>query len=380
MKSIFRSFSLLCVCAASALLSSGLLLTSCHKQHKEASAEAMPIDVAKATVDSITLYRTYPATLRALKTVDLVARVNGYLNAVNYESGQLVEKGAVLFTIESQTYADAVRQAEAQLANAESQYAYSSQQYAAMKKALESDAVSQMEVLQAKNEMEAAEASIRQAKAALETARTNLSYCTVRAPFRGRVSDNIYQAGTYLSGAGAPVTLATIYDESAMNIDFYVEDGNIPHVASDGKPTGKISYDSIPMTFNEKVSHPYSAFIWYMDPAVDKSTGTLLVKARVLNPQGELRAGMYATVHLPYDDDPHAVMVQDAAISTDQLGKYLYTVNDSNRVVYTPIEVGDLYDDTLRVVNKGIAPGTMYVTKALLKVRDGMTVKPVVAQ
>ena len=86
---------------------------------------------------------------------------------------------------------------------------------------------------------------------------------------------------------------------------------------------------------------------------------------------------MYATVMLPYAIDPKAIVIKDASIGTDQLGKYVYVVNDSNRVVYTPIKVGELYQDSLRIVNDGLAPTDRYVTKALLKVRDGMEIKPV---
>lgn len=340
----------------------------------------MPVDVAEAVTDSVTLYHTYPATLQANQSVDLVARVNGYLKSINYTAGDLVEKGDILFTIESQTYSDAVREAEAQLANAISSFDYNSQQYAAMKKALESDAVSQMEVLQAKNAMEAAQASIRQAEALLQTSRTNLGYCTVRAPFRGRVSSNLYDVGAYLSGAGAPAKLATIYDDATLNVEFYVDESQTPQITNSGNPTGHIRYNSIPLSFTDTVAGSYTADVYYLDPAVNKSTGTLLVKARVKNPDGELRDGMYANVMLPYDVAPHAVMIKDAAISSDQLGKFIYTVNDSDKVTYTPIEAGDLYHDTMRIVSKGIQPGTKYVTKAMLKVRDGMTVKPILTK
>ena len=89
---------------------------------------------------------------------------------------------------------------------------------------------------------------------------------------------------------------------------------------------------------------------------------------------------MYVTISLPYGIDPKAVLVKDAAISTDQLGKYMYVVNDSNKVVYTPIEAGELYQDSLRGINKGIKSGDKYVTKALLTVRNGESVKPVVTK
>ena len=86
---------------------------------------------------------------------------------------------------------------------------------------------------------------------------------------------------------------------------------------------------------------------------------------------------MYVTVELPVTDEPHAVLISDAAIGSDQLGSYIYLLNDSDRVVYTTIETGQLVDDSLRIVTKGINPDDRYVTKALLKVRDGMKVEPV---
>ena len=117
-----------------------------------------------------------------------------------------------------------------------------------------------------------------------------------------------------------------------------------------------------------------------MAPAMKTSTGTLNLKAKIDNRYKELRSGMYAKVKLPSRRLENAVLVNDASVGTDQLGKYLYVVNDSDKVVYTPVEAGDLYCDTLRVITRGIRPGERYVTKALLKVRDGMTVSPVLVK
>ncbi len=102
----------------------------------------------------------------------------------------------------------------------------------------------------------------------------------------------------------------------------------------------------------------------------------MTIKIKLDNRDGELKDGMYATVHLPVKRDNHALLVKDAAISSNQKGKYVYTIGKNNKVVYTPIEVGELYQDSLRVVLSGLKPDSKYVTKALLKVRDGMTVKP----
>lgn len=351
--------------------------SSCHRSAKTDQSEVLPVEVAQVEVDSLTLYKTYPGTLQSTNTIDVVARVNGTLKTSNFNGGDLVQKGQVLFTIEDQVYRDAVQEARAALATAQSTYEYATKQYAAMKKALESDAVSQMEVAQAKSSMEQSEASIKQAQAQLQTALTNLGYCVVTAPVTGNISSRTADPGAYIAGAGSPFRLATVYDNSRVNAIFYIEDASFLRMFSTEKNREGIDYTKIPITFSEELPHSYTGDLTYMAPTVNTSTGTLEVKADIANPYGELRNGMYASVKLPWKTNPKAILVKDASISTDQLGKYVYVVNDSNRVVYTPIKIGDLYQDTLRVVTDGLRPGDRYVTKALLKVRQGMEVKPV---
>ena len=246
-----------------------------------------------------------------------------------------------------------------------------------MKKALESDAVSQMEVAEAKNSLEESQAAIKQAEAALRTARTNLGYCTVKAPITGHISSRTVDPGAYIGGEVSPVTLATIYDDATMLATFYIEDDSFLRMHSTTANREGIDYTRIPLEFSEQLPHSYTGDLYYLSPAVNASTGTIELKAEVSNPYNELRDGMYVSVKLPWKTDPKAVLVKDASLSTDQLGKYLYTVNDSDKVVYTPVTVGDLYHDTLRVVTKGISAGNRYVTKAMLKGRNGMTVNPV---
>lgn len=353
---------------------------SCSHKSSAPDDEIPEIEVAEAVTDSLTLYKTYPGTVKANNKVDVVARVNGTLLSSNFTAGDLVHKGDVLFTIESTTYRDAVQQAQAQLASAKSSNEYSTRQYAAMKKALESDAVSQMEVAQAKNAMEESLAAIKQAEAALSTARTNLNYCTITAPVTGHITSRTTDPGAYLAGGGAPVTLATIYDDAQMLAVFHIEDDSFLKMHSTAENRKDIDYSHIPLAFSETLPHTYTADLYYLSPSVDTSTGTLELKAKVDNPYNELKSGMYVTVRLPWKTDTAAVLVRDASLSTDQLGKYLYVVNDSNKVVYTPVTVSDLYQDTLRIITGGIKPGERYVTKAMLKVRNGITVKPVMKE
>ena len=199
-------------------------LPSCHKKESRSQSEVPEIDVALVRTDSGVIHNTYPGTLVATQEVDLVGRVDGYLIAKDYKPGDYVHQGDVLFRIEDRNYRDAVQQAEAQLSTAQANYSYSSSRYDAMKRALESDAVSKMEVEQAKSAVEEAAASIKTAQAALQTARTQLSYCTVRAPFDGHVTLASYDVGAYIAGGGAPVALAKIYHDKIMYVDFSIED------------------------------------------------------------------------------------------------------------------------------------------------------------
>ena len=289
----------------------------------------------------------------------------------------MVNKGDVLFTMDPSTYQDQVRQAQATLSTAIATRDYAAEHYTAVKKALESEAVSKMEVEQAKSAYDQAVASVKSASAALDNARRQLSYCTITAPISGMIADNAQSTGSYISGEGNPVVMTTIYDITSLSVKFAIEDQRYQDIVNAIDSKDSLDFDNVPVTFEDHLPHPYTGAISYIAPSMSNSTGTLAVKCKVQNPYSELRPGMYAKVSIPYSRVNDAILVDDTSIGSDQLGKYLYVVNDSDRVVYTPITVGDLYDDTLRVVLKGLNPSDRYVTKAQLKVRNGMKVTPV---
>lgn len=353
-----------------------LLLTACGNKEKETTAQVPEVEVATPLVDSVTLHKTYPGFIRALNSADIVCKVNGQLLTQNYHEGDYVTQGQVLFTVDPSKYRDAVQQAEAALSTAQSQYDYASRQYEAMKKALQADAVSQMDVIQAESSMNTAKASIQNARAALATARENLSYCTIRATRSGHISIATMSTGNYINGEGAPVKLATIYDDTKVKATFEIESSQYEMMIGESNPMENKLLRAIPLSFEQPLPHKYTADLVYTSPNVQTNTGTITLDGHLDNKDMELKDGMYVSVDLPYGTDPKAILIRDASIGTDQLGKYVYLVNDSNKVVYTPIEVGQLYQDTLRIVTKGLTPKDRYVTKALLTVRNGMEVKP----
>ncbi|MDO5395162.1 MAG: efflux RND transporter periplasmic adaptor subunit [Bacteroidales bacterium] len=361
----------------SVLAITALMLGGCHKSDKKTETEPQEVDVAEVAVDTVTIHTEYPGYLIANNEVELVARVDGYLTGKLYDSGDFVRKGTVLFTIESGNYAEAVKRARAELADAEASYAYASNNYAAMQRALKSDAVSQMEVLQSKSNMETAQAAISSARAALQQAQTTLGYCTVRAPFDGHVSSANYDVGAYLAGGGSPVSLGKIYDDSEVVAVFSIDDRQFATVkANAANPMLKEDLTKIPIDFDGVLPHKYTANLTYMSPAIDRSTGTMTLQAHIANPYNDLRPGMFCKIKMPLTVVPDAILVKDASIGNDQSGSYVYVVDKSGKVTSRAIKTGEVVADTMRVVTSGLKPGDRYVTKALLKVRDGMTVRP----
>lgn len=361
------------VCAA-------LMLTACDKKkapHTE--MEALPIEVAKPVVKNVTLTKDYPGYLEAESTVDLVGRVNGTLEAKNFAPGSRVRQGQVLFVIEPTLYENAVKQAEATLKTAKADLEYANSSYQRMKEAIKSDAVSRIQYLQAESNVASAQAAVSNAEAALKTARTNLSYCYVKAPSDGVIDVSPYSVGAYIGGALQPVKLATVFRDNRMYSYFDIADNQYLAFQLVQEHKSKIPVEShfVTLRLGTDGEQTWKAKLDYLSPNVTLTTGTLRLRAELDNPEGVLRPGMFVSVTLPYGEEQHAILVNDASIGTDQLGKFLYVVNDSNMVNYRHIETGQLTDNNMRIVKSGLSPSERYVTKALLKVRQGMRIRPV---
>ena len=165
-----------------------------------------------------------------------------------------------------------------------------------------------------------------------------------------------------------------------MTANFYLSDTQFEELLGRNGGISSAIYRNVPLNFKEQIGRDYATDLYYVAPTVSESTGTLLLKGKLDNRNNELKDGMYVTVSLPYGTEPKAVLVKDASIGSDQLGKYMYVVNDSNKVVYTPVEVGAIYQDSLRVITSGVKPGQKYVTKALLTVQRGERINPVITK
>lgn len=355
-----------------------LLVVACRKSDEpkqQASQEILPIEVATPIVREVTLTREYPGYLDADAAVAIVARVNGTLESSNYTAGRRVKRGDLLFVIDPTLYKNAVAQAEANLKTAKANLEYARNNYERMKLAIAGNAVSQIELIQAETNVATGEAQVSNAEAALKTARTNLDYCYVRAPHDGLMDLSIYATGSYIAGAGNPVQLGTLYKDDKMYAYFNVTDNQWLRQQYRIDAVGKEQY--ITFTLGEDKYFTRKAKMDYLSPDVKLSTGTLRVRAELDNSDGFLKPGSYISVVLPYENIASGILISDASIGTDQLGKFIYVVNDSNIVQYRHIETGNLVDDTLRLVTQGLLPNERYVNKAILKVRNGMKIAPV---
>ncbi|MGL5562921.1 MAG: efflux RND transporter periplasmic adaptor subunit [Tannerellaceae bacterium] len=370
-------------CMMLGLAASIMAVTGCSNSKKE-HAQAMPpleITVANPVIQNITLTKDYPGYLTAFKTVNLVARVNGTLQRINYTPGSEVKQGQLLFVIEPSTYQHQVEEAKAQLANANAQYTYAKASYDRTKEASISNAVSEISVIQTEANMNQAKASVEDAKAALANAELNLSYCYVTAPCNGRISKNQYDLGNYINGASSPV-LATVYDDKQLYAYFDVSDNQYlnAYLNSKNNSYGKESIDSVTVLPSGDNAFAKKARVDYLGPNVTLSTGTVEMRAVLNNSIGELRDGLYVRVILPYANKEQAVLIPEASIGNDQRGRVVYLVNDSNIVKYTPVQVGQLMSNNLREIVSGVKPGDKYVVTGLLKVRNDMPIKPIEAK
>lgn len=358
-----------------AIATAAFMAAGCNKKSEQTSGGALPVEVATPIVRAVTLTREYPGYLEADATISIVGRVNGTLQKQNYTPGNRVKKGDVLFVIEPILYENAVAQAEASLKTAEAGLEYARSNHERMQQAIASDAVSEIELLQAKSNVKSYEAQVNNAKAALSTARTNLGYCYVKAPTDGVVGIETYSVGSYIPGGVSPVELCRMYKDNKMYAYFDITDNQ--WLIGQKRSGETVREDTITFTLGNDNYFRWKAKTDYLSPDINLSTGTLRVRAELDNSDLFLKPGSYISVVLPYDKIDNGILIRDASIGTDQLGKYIYVVDNDNTVHYRSIKTGNLIDDTLRLVTAGLKEGERYVTKAILKVRNGMNVTPV---
>jgi len=334
------------------------------------AAPVMEVDVATVVSKTITDYQNYSGRLEAVDKVEIRPLVPGTIVAVHFADGALVKKGDPLFTIDPRPYVAQVDQAAAQLAAAQARNGYTSTDAARAERLLADNAIAKRDYDEKQNASHEAAANLKAAQAALETAKINLTYTQIVAPVSGRVSRAEMTVGNIVStGSSAPL-LTTLVSVSPIYASFDVDEQTYLRYLS------RDSRASVPVSLGLANEDGFSreGKVASVDNQLDTGSGTIRVRARFDNADGSLVPGLYARIKVGGGTPHPAVLIDDAAIGTDQDKKFVMVVDPDSRVQYREVTLGTL-SEGMRVIVKGLQPGERIVVNGLQRVRPNDVVK-----
>jgi multidrug efflux system membrane fusion protein len=360
---------------------SGVLAVGCNAS-KNAYVPPPPpkVVVAQPVQKPVTVYLELTGNTSPFKSVDLVARVQGFLTDIDYVDGAVVKQGDKLFGIERDQYQAQLDQAKATLASVQATLAYNQAEYQRQAQLGKQDFASQATVQEWKSNADKSAADVMNAKAAIETAQINLNYTTVSAPFDGVVTRHLVDRGA-LVGVGSPTRLASIIQLDPIYLYFTMSEPQILRIKESNAKAGiefrttDLSSISVEIGLQGEDGFPHQGHMDYASPQVDASTGTLEVRAIFDNKDGRLLPGLFARVRTPVEKLDNAILVPDPAIGTSQEGRYLLVVGPDNVVQRRNIKTGDR-EGPYRIIESGIDPGDWVVTEGVQRAVPGAKVDP----
>jgi membrane fusion protein, multidrug efflux system len=338
------------------------------------------VQVAQPLQRPVTEYLELTGNTAPFATVDLVARVQGFLTSIDYVDGAMVKKGAQLFGIERDNYQAQVDQAEATLANDEATQEYNKAEYGRQAALGKNDFASQATVQEWKSKADAAAADIMNAKAAIWLAKINLGYTDVQAPFDGVVTNHLVDIGA-LVGVSGPTKLATIIQSDPLYVYFTLSEPQIlslqRNLAKHGIALRTSGLSDIPVEIGlqGEEGYPHKGHLDYASPQVDAATGTLNARALFENKDGALLPGLFVRVRTPVAQEDKALLTRNDAIGTSQEGSYVLVVGADN-VVHRKVVTTGLRDGQLRVIESGLSPDDWVVTEGIQRAFPGAKVDP----
>src|SRR6202171_57714 len=313
-----------------------------------------------------------------IKNVDLVARVQGVLQSINYQDGTFVKEGTTLFTIEPDTYKLKLEQAQAAEAGAQASLKQAEADFKRQSDLVQRQAVSQATLDTSTSARDNAQANLQQAQANTRIAEVNYGYTNVTAPFDGIVSAHLVSIGE-LVGAASPTQLATIVALDPIYVNFNVNEQDVRRVREEARRRGMTSNDlkTLPIEVGLQTDngYPHKGNLDYASPTINQSTGTLAVRGVLPNADRVLLPGYYVRVRVPFDQQVNALLVPDVALGSDQAGRYVLVVNGENVVEQRKVQTGPAEGD-LRVIESGLKPDDRVVIAGLLRAIAGQKVDP----
>ena len=331
------------------------------------------------TTAEITDYEDFTGRTVAIPTIDIRARVTGYLEKISFKEreGGDVEQGAVLFEIDPRPYKVEVMRAEANLLQARAHLKRLDLDLARAKKLIDTKSISREQYDLVTGDKAEAEAQVERSKADWALARLNLSYTEVKAPIRGRVSRTQLDQGNLVKADETILTtivsIDPIYayfevDERTMlRIRRYIEEGRLKSHDERSVP--------VELGLQDDEGFPHNGTVNFFDNRLDTATGTLQIRGVFKNSNHVLTPGLFARVRLPIGRPYRAILISEQALGTDQEQKFVYVIDNDNKAQYRRVEVGK-FQRGQRVILKGLAEGERVVTSGLQRIRPGAVVQP----
>ena len=359
------------------VISSFALLSAC-EQNTFVPPPPPKVEVAAPAQKSITRYLDATGNTAPIKSVDLVARVQGFLQAINYTDGSFAKEGTTLFTIEPETYKLKLEQAQAAEAGAQASLKQAEADYKRQVDLVARQAVSQSTLDTSTSNRDNAQANLQQAQANSRIAQVNYGYTNVAAPFDGIVTAHLVSVGE-LVGVSSPTQLATIVALDPIYVNFNVNEQDVLRVRAEARRRGMTIEElrklPIEIGLQTETGYPHKGTLDYVSPQVNQSTGTLAVRGILNNPDRVLLPGYFVRIRVPFDQEQNALLVPDVALGSDQSGRYVLVVNAEDVVEQRKVTVGPLEGD-LRVIESGLKPDDKVVVAGLLRAIPGQKVDP----
>jgi RND family efflux transporter MFP subunit len=361
-----------------ACLSASIPLAGCEDKNRYVPPPPPKVTVASPLQQKITLYLEATGNVQAINSVDLMARVQGFLQEIDYKDGTTVKKGDTLFVVEPQPYQVKLQQAQAAEQGAQAQLVQSATEYTRQARLGKSDYAAQSIVDQARAKRDADQSNLDQAHTNTQLAAINLGYTKVTAPFDGIVSVHLASVGA-LVGSSQPTKLASIVQFDPIWVNFTISEQEVQRIRRNlaERHMGLEDVGNIPVEVGLQTEQGYSHMgkLDYINPGVDPATGTLTVYGIFANTDRALLPGYFVRVRVPIQRDVPSTLVPDAALGSDQAGRYLLVVNGDDVVEQRHVETGPV-EGELRVIKSGLKPDDRVVVAGLLRAIPGEKVDP----
>ncbi|APO51040.1 RND family efflux transporter MFP subunit [Bradyrhizobium diazoefficiens] len=359
-----------------------IALAGCEDKNAYVAPPPPKVDVATPVQRPVTRYVEATGNTAPIKNVDLVARVQGFLQSIDYQDGTFVKQGTQLFTIEPETYKLKLEQAQAAEAGAQASLRQAEADFKRQSDLVQRQAVSQATLDTSTSTRENAQANLLQAQANTRIAEVNYGYTKVTAPFDGVVSAHMVSIGE-LVGVSSPTQLATIVAMDPIWVNFTVNEQDVLRIRAEAARRGLTPTDlkqfPIQVGLQNETGYPHEGKLDYVSPTLNQSTGTLAVRGLVPNDKRVLLPGYFVRVRVPFDQEKGALLVPDTALGSDQGGRYLLVVNGDNVVEQRKVQIGPT-DNGLRVIESGLKPDDRVVIAGLLRVIPGQKIDPQVTK